>query len=72
MKKVKQIIEAHRFFMKWSHRYLRDKPLQWKTAEYYFPERGSLEEWYYPLSLKHKLYFPAAYFKFMKADLLSS
>ena len=68
---MENIIKSHKFFIKHSHRYLQDKPLAWKTKETYFPIRGSETRWYYPLSLKHKIYFPIAYFKFMYSCILN-
>lgn len=72
---MKEIIKAHKFFIKESGRYLRDKSIQWKTENYFyidspfywwdFIQRGSKNFWYYPLSLRHKMYYPVAYIKFM-------
>lgn len=65
---MKKIIELHRFFLRESHQYLADNPLRFKTKQTYFP-RGEKTYWYHPLSLKHRLYFPIAYIKFMYFSL---
>lgn len=66
MEKLKAIIDAHRFFVKATPKYLNgDENIKWKEKELYFPTRGLEYYWYIPLTIKQKLYYPIAYTKFM-------
>ena len=72
MNKLKQLIDAHKFFSIETRKYLEQKydkcghsRIKWKTKEYYFPERSSCKSWYYPLTIKQKFYYPIAYIKFI-------
>jgi len=63
---LRKIIDAHKFFVKETPEYVAGlREIKWATKETYIPRRGSIYYWYYPLTLKEKLYYPIAYCKFM-------
>jgi len=66
---MNKIIEAHRFFVEETPKYLLRKydkwgndRLKWKTKETW---NKKSTQWYYPLSFRKRLYYPIAYIKFM-------
>ena len=63
---LNKIIDSHKFFVKVTPQYIAGhRDVKWTTKETYLPTRGSHTYWYYPLTIKEKLYYPIAYCKFM-------
>lgn len=60
---INEIIKSHKFFVKETPSFIAGhRPIRWATKS----GIGWIKHyWYYPLTLKEKLQYPFAYFRFM-------